>query len=82
MVDVPKQPDVVFIFWAKNPLHPKSFRKIQQVSIVGTASPCKQFLTPGTALFRARRCLLSNGFKIVCERNITGVNGFIVFERV
>ena len=78
---IPKQPDIVFVFWEKNPLRPESLRRIQKVSIVGTASPCARFLIPGKALFRARRCLLQNGFVIVCQRRTTGVSGFIVFER-
>lgn len=78
---IPKQPDIVFVFWEKNPLRPESLRRIQKVSIVGTAFPCRRFLIPGKPLFHAKKCLLEHGFVIVCQRRTIGVSGFIVFKR-
>lgn len=81
MPKIPKPADIVLIAWETNPLKPKSLRRITTVRVIGNARPCRAFLTPGTPLFRASRCLLANGFKLVFSQRTTSVSGFSVFVR-
>lgn len=78
---IPLSNDIVFLFWAKNPLRPTSLRRIRRVSIVGSAAPCGSLLVIGKSLIQAARCLLRNGFVIASSQTPNGVTGFIVFKR-
>lgn len=81
MPTIPKPADVVFIAWQRNPLHTHSPLTIVKFSVVGSASPCGNFLMVGKRAIPAVRCLLRNGFKISCNKKTTSVTGFVVLVR-
>ncbi|MGZ4105852.1 MAG: hypothetical protein ACXVDE_00590 [Tumebacillaceae bacterium] len=70
------------MYWTRNPLRPGSRRRIQQVSIVGSARPCAGLLMVNRAYGPAARCLVRNGFRLVYRQNTTSVSGFSVFVRM
>jgi hypothetical protein len=78
---IPRPADLVLVTWQRNPLHPHSRRRIVAVRVIGSASPCVRFLAPGLRLSTAIRCLLNNGFRIVCSKKTSSVSGFFVLQR-
>ncbi|MEC2075342.1 hypothetical protein [Metabacillus fastidiosus] len=80
MITIPRQSDVIFLYWKKNPLQPHSPKRIFKFTIIGEVKPCTHQIFNGAKLKPALKCLLDNGFKIQFEQS-TGVNGYIVLER-
>lgn len=52
-----KLPDVVIIVRSK-----KNFENIGKVEIIGSASPCKEFLKVGAPIADVVLCMVRNGF--------------------
>lgn len=77
---IPRQPDVVVIFWESDPLEPKKPPIITSVCVQGRAKPCDIFLEIGRNLYTALGCLVFNDFKIIFSTKLTDVSGFIVLE--
>lgn len=71
----------MYLYFGKRTLRPASLRRIQKVSIVGNASPCRSNLVIGRTLVDAVRCLRRNGFVTVSSQTPNGVSGFMVFRR-
>lgn len=80
-VSIPKPTDLVLMTFQRNPLTPDSRPTIVSVRIIGSANPCTSTLQAGGSLRRALRCLLNNGFKIVCSGKSTDVSGFVLLQR-
>ncbi|MFC9708495.1 hypothetical protein ACFTRD_10050 [Paenibacillus sp. NPDC056933] len=77
------QPDLVLIFWSRNPLVPGSARRIKSVRVIGNTSPCTFTLVPGALLINALNCLLDNdiGFKVVFRKNTSRISGVLLLKR-
>ncbi|WP_440119271.1 hypothetical protein [Paenibacillus sp. QZ-Y1] len=77
------QPDLVLIYWSRNPLVPGSARRIQSVRVIGNTSPCTFTLVPGALLINALNCLLDNdiGFKVVYRNKTTPISGVLLLKR-
>ncbi|WP_308639668.1 hypothetical protein [Paenibacillus silvisoli] len=82
-VFIPDQPDIVLIFWSRNPLVSGSPRRIVESRVIGTAFPCRSSLATGNLLATALACLLDNdvGFKVVCRKSTSSISGIIVLQR-
>lgn len=79
----PRQPDLVLIYWSRNPLVPGSARRIRSVRVIGNTSPCTFSLVPGALLINALNCLLDHdiGFKVVYRKNTSAISGVILLKR-
>ncbi|MBW5444625.1 hypothetical protein GE107_00905 [Cohnella sp. CFH 77786] len=78
---MPRQADLVLISWTRNPLNPGSARRITASAVIGSASPCTQFLISGRRLTNALNCLLRNGFVVVVQRSTSAISGFVLLQR-
>jgi hypothetical protein len=77
------QPDLVLIYWTRNPLVPGSPRRIKSVRVIGNTSPCTFTLVPGALLINALNCLLDNdiGFKVVYRKKTSNISGVLLLKR-
>lgn len=77
------QPDLVLIYWSRNPLVPGSARRIRSVRVIGNTSPCTFTLVRGALLINALNCLLDNdiGFKVVYSKKTSSISGVILLKR-
>ncbi|MDN8589222.1 hypothetical protein B2I21_02530 [Chryseobacterium mucoviscidosis] len=77
------QPDLVLIYWSRNPLVPGSPRRIKSVRVIGNTSPCTFTLVPGALLINALNCLLDNdiGFKVVYRKKTSNISGVLLLKR-
>jgi hypothetical protein len=77
------QPDLVLIYWSRNPLVPGSPRRIKSVRVIGNTSPCNFTLVPGALLINALNCLLDNdiGFKVVYRKKTSNISGVLLLKR-
>ncbi|KOY14961.1 hypothetical protein [Paenibacillus xylanivorans] len=77
------QPDLVLIYWSRNPLVPGSPRRIKSVRVIGNTSPCTFTLVPGALLINALNCLLDNdiGFKVVYRKKTSNLSGILLLKR-
>ncbi|CAM4381480.1 hypothetical protein [Paenibacillus xylanexedens] len=82
-VNAVPQPDLVLIYWSRNPLIPGSARRIQSVRVIGNTSPCTFTLVPGARLINALNCLLDNdiGFKVVYRHKTSAISGVLLLKR-
>ncbi|MDF2680175.1 MAG: hypothetical protein K0R47_1365 [Brevibacillus sp.] len=69
--------DVVVILFRRIRVNGVRRRIIRDVSIIGSAAPCNQFLMIGRRVGPAARCLLDNEFQRVLSRD-----NVLVFIRV
>ncbi|MGO4695339.1 hypothetical protein AB4Z50_13780 [Paenibacillus sp. 2TAB26] len=75
-----RQPDLVLITCARNPLVPGSARRIASVRVIGSAVPCKATLVPNGLLITALNCLLDE-FKIVYKKKTSNMSGYLLLQR-
>ncbi|CAM3180012.1 hypothetical protein P4H27_03260 [Paenibacillus taichungensis] len=77
------QPDLVLIYWSRNPLVPGSARRIRSVRVIGNTSPCTFTLVRGALLINALNCLLDNdiGFKVVYSKKTSNISGVLLLKR-
>lgn len=78
-----RQPDLVLITWSRNPLVPRSSRRIVEARVIGSARPCNRSLRPNTRLNTALACLLDNdvGFRVVFRRSTSNISGYLLLQR-
>lgn len=78
-----RQPDLVLISWSRNPLVPRSSRRIIEARVIGNAQPCKCDLKSNALLRTALACLLDNdvGFKIVFSKRTSPISGYLLLQR-
>lgn len=78
-----QQPDLVLIYWSRNPLVAGSARRIVSFRVIGSSSPCQNSLKVGGLLVNALACLRDNdvGFKIVYSKNTSDISGVILLKR-
>ncbi|WP_160032295.1 hypothetical protein [Paenibacillus sp. An7] len=78
-----RQPDLVLITWARNPLIPGSPKRIVSVRVIGSSEPCKIDLKHNALLRTALACMLDKevGFKIIFKKRTSAISGLVLLQR-
>lgn len=78
-----RQPDLVLITWARNPLFPGSPKKIVSVRVIGSTKPCKYGLKHDAWIGTSLACMLDKhvGFKIIFKKRTSAISGVVLLQR-
>ncbi len=82
-VNAVPSPDLVLIYWSRNPLVSGSARRIVSARVIGSSEPCRRNLREGRLLSTALACLLDHdvGFEIVFSKRTTSISGYLLLQR-